>query len=176
MNARAAAATFGEFARNGLGVPILVMMFLAMMVLPLPAFLLDILFTFNITRSIMILLAVIDVRSEARMGGTRASFDRWQRNAGALEMIDLRELRAGSATPRLAAPQAARARLRTRRDATPVPEGAPTGAAHPAQARPQRGLKTMLFADFAGYSRLHDAFAPLFQHRFLEIGGQQIAA
>src|SRR5258708_248316 len=62
MNARAAAATFGEFVRNGLGVPLLVMVVLAMMVLPLPAFLLDIFFTFNITLSIMILLAVIYVR------------------------------------------------------------------------------------------------------------------
>jgi len=62
MNTRAAAATFGEFARNGLGVPLLVMVVLAMMVLPLPAFLLDIFFTFNITLSIMILLAVIYVR------------------------------------------------------------------------------------------------------------------
>src|ERR1700723_1043309 len=35
MNARATVATFGEFARNGLGVPLLVMVVLAMMVLPL---------------------------------------------------------------------------------------------------------------------------------------------
>ncbi len=62
MNARATVATFGEIARNGLGVPLLVMVVLAMMVLPLPAFLLDIFFTFNITLSIMILLAVIYVR------------------------------------------------------------------------------------------------------------------
>lgn len=62
MNARATVATFGEFARNGLGVPLLVMVVLAMMVLPLPAFLLDVFFTFNITLSIMILLAVIYVR------------------------------------------------------------------------------------------------------------------
>src|SRR6202030_2035699 len=62
MNARATAATLGEFARNGLGVPLLVMVVLAMMVLPLPAFLLDIFFTFNISLSIMILLAVIYVR------------------------------------------------------------------------------------------------------------------
>ncbi|HXA36063.1 MAG TPA: flagellar biosynthesis protein FlhA [Steroidobacteraceae bacterium] len=61
MNARATVATFGEFARNGLGVPLLVMVVLAMMVLPLPAFLLDIFFTFNISLSIMILLAVIYV-------------------------------------------------------------------------------------------------------------------
>jgi flagellar biosynthesis protein FlhA len=62
MNARATIATFGEFARNGLGVPLLVMVVLAMMVLPLPAFLLDVFFTFNISLSIMILLAVIYVR------------------------------------------------------------------------------------------------------------------
>ena len=62
MSARATVATFGEFARNGLGVPLLVMAVLAMMVLPLPAFLLDIFFTFNISLSIMILLAVIYVR------------------------------------------------------------------------------------------------------------------
>jgi flagellar biosynthesis protein FlhA len=62
MSARTAAVSFGEFARNGLGVPVLVMVVLAMMVLPLPAFLLDVFFTFNITLSLMILLAVIYVR------------------------------------------------------------------------------------------------------------------
>jgi len=56
------AGVLGEFARNGLGVPILVMVILAMMVLPLPAFLLDVLFTFNISLSLMVLLAVIYVR------------------------------------------------------------------------------------------------------------------
>lgn len=62
MSARGLTAAFGEFARNGLGVPLLVMVVLAMMVLPLPAFLLDVFFTFNITLSLMILLAVIYVR------------------------------------------------------------------------------------------------------------------
>ena len=62
MNGRAAIATVGEFARNGLGVPILVMAVIAMMVLPLPAFLLDVFFTFNISLSLIILLAVIYVR------------------------------------------------------------------------------------------------------------------
>ena len=56
------AGVIGEFARNGLGVPILVMVILAMMVLPLPAFLLDVLFTFNISLSLMVLLGVIYVR------------------------------------------------------------------------------------------------------------------
>jgi flagellar biosynthesis protein FlhA len=62
MNGRAVMATFGEFARNGLGVPLLVMTMIAMMVLPLPAFLLDVFFTFNISLSLIILLAVIYVR------------------------------------------------------------------------------------------------------------------
>lgn len=61
MNGRAMLATFGEFARNGLGVPLVVMAVIAMMVLPLPAFLLDIFFTFNISLSLIILLAVIYV-------------------------------------------------------------------------------------------------------------------
>jgi len=55
-------AIVAEFARNGLGVPVFVMVVLAMMVLPLPAFLLDVLFTFNISLSLIILLAVIYVR------------------------------------------------------------------------------------------------------------------
>jgi flagellar biosynthesis protein FlhA len=62
MSARAIGVTMGEFARNGLGVPVLVMVMLAMMVLPLPPFLLDLLFTFNISLSLVILLAVIYVR------------------------------------------------------------------------------------------------------------------
>ena len=62
MNARAALAFFGHFARTGLGVPLVVMAIIAMMVLPLPAFLLDIFFTFNISLSLVIVLAVIYVR------------------------------------------------------------------------------------------------------------------
>src|SRR5450755_436087 len=61
MNGRAALIAFSEFARNGLGVPLLVMAVIAMMVLPLPAFLLDVFFTFNISLSLIILLAVIYV-------------------------------------------------------------------------------------------------------------------
>src|ERR1700744_6795655 len=62
MNGRNMMAFFGKFARNGLGVPVLVMAVIAMMVLPLPAFLLDVFFTFNISLSLVILLAVIYVR------------------------------------------------------------------------------------------------------------------
>ena len=37
-------------------------------------------------------------------------------------------------------------------------------------------MKTMVFADFAGSSRLHDAMAPLFQESFWKIGAAQIEA
>ena len=62
MNPRAVMAVLYDFARNGLGVPLVVMAVIAMMVLPLPAFLLDVFFTFNISLSLTILLAVIYVR------------------------------------------------------------------------------------------------------------------
>ena len=40
------------------GAPLLILMILGMMVLPLPAFLLDIMFTFNIALSVMVLLSI----------------------------------------------------------------------------------------------------------------------
>ncbi|MBI5335936.1 MAG: flagellar biosynthesis protein FlhA [Burkholderiales bacterium] len=51
-------ALLGPYARHvqGLAAPVLVMLILAMMVLPLPSFLLDLLFTFNIAMSLMVLL------------------------------------------------------------------------------------------------------------------------
>ncbi|MBL4744090.1 MAG: flagellar biosynthesis protein FlhA [Cycloclasticus sp.] len=48
-----------DFAKNGLGAPILIMVILGMLVLPLPPFLLDIFFTFNIALSLIVLLVVV---------------------------------------------------------------------------------------------------------------------
>lgn len=45
--------------RTGLGAPLMVMLLLSMLILPLPAFFLDLLFTFNITLSLIILLVVV---------------------------------------------------------------------------------------------------------------------
>lgn len=45
--------------RHGLGTPIMLVVMLSMMILPLPPFMLDILFTFNIALSLVVLLAVI---------------------------------------------------------------------------------------------------------------------
>lgn len=47
------------FASNGLGTPVLLIMMLGMMIVPLPAFALDVFFTFNIALSLIILLACI---------------------------------------------------------------------------------------------------------------------
>ncbi len=48
-----------EMMRNGLMAPLLVIVVLAMMVLPLPSFALDVFFTFNIALSLIVLLATI---------------------------------------------------------------------------------------------------------------------
>ena len=44
---------------NGLGVPLLLVMLLAMVILPLPPMLLDVLFTFNISLALVVLLAAV---------------------------------------------------------------------------------------------------------------------
>ena len=43
--------------KAGMGAPLLLLMMLAMMVVPLPPFVLDILFTFNISLSLVVLLS-----------------------------------------------------------------------------------------------------------------------
>ena len=52
-------AMLGAVLRNGLAIPGLLMALLAMMILPLPPVLLDVLFTFNISLSIVVLLASV---------------------------------------------------------------------------------------------------------------------
>ncbi|MEX2482651.1 MAG: flagellar biosynthesis protein FlhA [Gammaproteobacteria bacterium] len=52
----------GHLQRWGLGVPLLLLAMLAMMVIPLPPFLLDILFTFNITLAVVVLMAGVYAR------------------------------------------------------------------------------------------------------------------
>jgi len=59
MNRAAIMPTLQRVGALGLGAPLLVLIVLAMVVLPLPAVMLDILFTFNITLSIAVILGVI---------------------------------------------------------------------------------------------------------------------
>jgi len=51
-----------QFLTSGLGAPIVLLSILAMMIVPLPAFALDVLFTFNIALSLVILVSVFNVR------------------------------------------------------------------------------------------------------------------
>ena len=61
MNFTELTAGIQRLLKNGLGAPILVMMMLAMMIVPLPPFMLDIFFTFNISLALTILLAAVYV-------------------------------------------------------------------------------------------------------------------
>ena len=105
------------------------------------------------------MVCVIDSDSTGGIGGAHSSFERWHRVVGTPQVIDLRALRKPAT------------------HAAKPPVGAPEVAdAASAETRPQRTLKTMMFADLAGFSRLHDAYAPLFQRRFLEIVANEIDA
>jgi adenylate cyclase len=118
------------------------------------------------------LLCVVDAAAPGRVGGTRSSYERWAESVGTPVVIDLGEIRSRVESDlRAAGSVATSAAPSPSMDPPSAPSAAPGPASVP---RPQRTLKTMLFADFAGYSRLHDEFAPLFQQRFLEIGARQI--
>ena len=109
------------------------------------------------------LLCVLDASSDERVGGTRASCERWRRNINEPHVIDLRELRtAASGAPKRTMSSRSQPGSTTRQD----PDRA---------NQPQRSWKTLMFADFAGFSRVHDAFAPQFHEHFLRIGAMQIA-
>ena len=60
--ARPLSDTLMEFGRQGLAVPVLLIVMLGMLVLPLPPMVLDLLFTFNISLSLVVILAVIYVK------------------------------------------------------------------------------------------------------------------
>ena len=109
------------------------------------------------------LLCVLDAASAGRVGGTRASCERWRRNINEPHVIDLHALRAtASGTPK--------------RTMSSRSQPGSTRRQEPDRAnQPQRSWKTLMFADFAGFSRVHDAFAPQFHEHFLRIGATQIA-
>ena len=109
------------------------------------------------------MLCALDRASEGGVGGTHSAFARWSRMLGPPEVIDLHALREKAATPAAdAAPDDEREPAGT--------DGLDAGAAE----RPPRSWKSMMFADFAGFSNVHDTYAPLFHQRFLEIAAAQI--
>src|SRR5271165_4358409 len=62
-SAASAAASPGilKMLRRGAGAPLLLLAVLAMVVLPLPPLALDVLFTFNIALSVLVVMAVVNV-------------------------------------------------------------------------------------------------------------------
>ncbi|KAA5846448.1 hypothetical protein F2A37_08045, partial [Pseudomonas chlororaphis] len=54
-----ARTNLADLSRGNLGVPLLLLVMLALMMLPVPPFLLDVFFTFNIALSIVVLLVCV---------------------------------------------------------------------------------------------------------------------
>jgi len=109
------------------------------------------------------MLCVLDASSGTDIGGTRATYERWRKTVGPARVIDL-------------------AALRSRNEASvqgrsPHPEEQSVDehvGKSADETRLPRSLKAMMFADFAGFSRVQDAFAPRFQDQFLRIAAAQI--
>lgn len=59
INGRAALGSIRSLGRGNLGIPVLLLMLLAMIILPVPALLLDIFFTFNIALALVVLLVSV---------------------------------------------------------------------------------------------------------------------
>ena len=110
------------------------------------------------------LLCVLDFDSSPSVGGTRAAYDRWSQRRGEPGVIDLRALRiaAGLSSDYI--------------DAIGGRTFARSSSAEQPDLRPRRTLKTLLFADIAGFGRLQDALAPLFHARFLRLVEGQMSA
>ena len=53
--------TLSTFELSGLGIPVLILLIISMLILPLPPFLLDVLFTFNIVIGLVIIMIAINV-------------------------------------------------------------------------------------------------------------------
>ena len=111
------------------------------------------------------LLCVIDAAAPGQVGGTRSVFERWTRSIGAPDVIDLAALRAKAPVGAIDG-----------RDAPRRKREGPSAAEAIGATRPPRMLKTLVFADFAGYSRVQDINAARFQGEFWVIAARQIAA
>jgi class 3 adenylate cyclase len=103
------------------------------------------------------MLCVIDMESAGNVGGTRESYDRWKASGDRLDVVDLAAIRDG-------------------REAPPIRKaGSDPGSGPVLRAGAGRAWKALMFADFAGFSRVQDAFAPRFHERFLDLGARAIA-
>jgi hypothetical protein len=123
------------------------------------------------------LLCLLDDGDPPRVGGTRASVSRWRQTVGSPRVIDLCALRAQATAERPRAHDThanAVTGSEAHAEALTAPRSDAPSSAIRCETHGARTLRTMLFADFAGYSKLHDAVAPLFQERFLDVGARLI--
>ena len=79
MNGTLVLGSLREASRNGLGAAVLMLLMLAMVVVPLPPLLLDVLFTFNIALGLVVLLGTVYVRSPLELAAfpTRCCCTAW---------------------------------------------------------------------------------------------------
>ena len=117
------------------------------------------------------MLCVMDPESRGGIGGTRAAYERWTHTLGKPDVIDLRALRGEASRSDHKAGSAAHA------DPANGEVVSPHAGTDDASAveHPPRSWKSMMFADFAGFSRVLDTFAPRFHEYFLKIAAAQIA-
>jgi class 3 adenylate cyclase/tetratricopeptide (TPR) repeat protein len=95
-----------------------------------------------------LMLTVREPETHALVGGTAATAENWKRRGGRIENIDLAALRGDA----LQAPTGG-----DRRDAVVAP----------AASNRQRTLKSLLFADISGFSKMPEQYAPDFAEMFL---------
>jgi len=135
------------------------------------------------------MLCVIDLAAPGDATGTRGSYERWKASGDRLDVIDLAALGATSAASATwATPGSGPAASGPDRGSDPASGPAFGSMAHSPSAVSAkagsdpvfgaaggRAWKALMFADFAGFSRVQDAFAPRFHERFLDLGARAIA-
>ena len=99
-----------------------------------------------------LMLTVLERGASESVGGTAATARNWLRKGGRIENIDVAALRGGSA-------------------GIPIPPGDPVASRTALPESPQsarkRSLKSLLFADISGFSRMPEQYAPDFAEMFL---------
>jgi len=95
------------------------------------------------------MLTVRESGSPELIGGTAATVETWKREGGRIETIDLAALRGSGAAPRDSAGVS-----------DPIMRAAPSAA--------QRSLKSLLFADISGFTRMPEQHTPGFVGMFLQ--------
>jgi class 3 adenylate cyclase len=125
------------------------------------------------------MLCVLDPAAPGDGIGTRGSYERWKASGDRLDVVDLAALRATLGTPptsgsdrgSYAGSHLASGSATHSPAAMPAKEGSDSGFG----GSGGRAWKSLMFADFAGFSRVQDAFAPRFHERFLDLGARAIA-